>query len=134
MNATDVLIIGGGISGLSTAWWLAQSGLSVEVWESAERPGGKIQSHQQDGYLTEQAASMIMNFRPEIVDLVKAAGLEAKKTARSAADENPNKLGTDGYAARTRIIELGANYVSPPGYDSFGAEPFYDAYGMKSRD
>ena len=48
--------------------------------------------------------------------------------------ENPNNPGTDGYAARMRIIELGAGYVSPPGHDSFGAEPFYDAYGMKSRD
>ena len=48
--------------------------------------------------------------------------------------ENPMNPGTDGYAARTRIIELGANYVSPPGYDSFGTKPFYDAYGMKSRD
>ena len=48
--------------------------------------------------------------------------------------ENPMNPGTDGYAARMRIIELGASYVSPPGHDSFGTKPFYDAYGMKSRD
>ena len=28
-----VLVMGGGISGLSTAWWLSQSGIPVEVWE-----------------------------------------------------------------------------------------------------
>ncbi|MCU7945554.1 MAG: FAD-binding oxidoreductase, partial [Candidatus Thiodiazotropha sp. (ex Cardiolucina cf. quadrata)] len=34
MSETTVLIVGGGISGLSTAWWLAQQGISVEVWEA----------------------------------------------------------------------------------------------------
>jgi len=87
MNDADVLVIGGGISGLSTAWWLAQSGLSVEVWEAAAHPGGKIQSDQQDGYLTEQAASLLMNFRPEVADMMRLAGLETKKTARASSAE-----------------------------------------------
>jgi len=87
MHDIDTLIIGGGISGLSTAWWLAQSGLSVEVWEAAARPGGKIQSEQRDGYLTEQAASLLLNFRPEVADMVRLTGLEAKKTARAPSAE-----------------------------------------------
>ncbi|MBI5438364.1 MAG: protoporphyrinogen oxidase [Nitrosomonadales bacterium] len=87
MHDIDALIIGGGISGLSTAWWLAQSGLSVEVWEAAARPGGKIQSEQRDGYLTEQTASLLLNFRPEVADMVHLAGLEAKKAARTTAAE-----------------------------------------------
>ena len=44
MDKVDVLIIGGGISGLASAWWLARSGLSVEVWEANKQPGGKIMS------------------------------------------------------------------------------------------
>lgn len=45
--------------------------------------------------------------------------------------DNPGKPGTDGYAARQRIIELGAKYESPPGSASFGPKPFYDAYGKR---
>ena len=45
--------------------------------------------------------------------------------------ENPQKPGTDGYVAREKIVELGAKYKAPPGYETFGAKPFHDAYGMK---
>ncbi len=84
MTDTDVLIIGGGISGLTTAWWLAQAGVSVQVWEAEARIGGKIKSQQHDGYLTEQAASLLMNFRPEVTQLVETAGLEEIKTRRTS--------------------------------------------------
>lgn len=83
MSDVDVLIIGGGISGLSVAWWLAQNGIQSEVWEQDSRLGGKIHSHSSDGYLTEQAASLIINFRPEINQLLKATGLDEKKVTRS---------------------------------------------------
>jgi oxygen-dependent protoporphyrinogen oxidase len=96
MNDTDVLIIGGGISGLSTAWWLNRAGLSVNVWESGKCPGGKIQSRRQDGYLTEQAAALVMNFRPEVAQLVQESGLEAVKTARLPEAEAHRYLLHDG--------------------------------------
>lgn len=89
---TDVLIIGGGISGLSTAWWLAQSGVRVEIWEKSTHPGGKIQSTRQDGYLTEQAASMIMNFKPEVDDLLKISGLNKEKQCRQLDSESRRYL------------------------------------------
>jgi len=48
--------------------------------------------------------------------------------------ENPNRPGTDGYRARQIIVELGAKYQAPPGYETFGPKPFNDAYGMKFDD
>jgi hypothetical protein len=45
--------------------------------------------------------------------------------------ENPAKVGTDGYLAKQKIIELGAKYKAPPGYEVFGSKPFSDAYGKK---
>lgn len=92
MNDTDVLIIGGGISGLSTAWWLAQAGVSVQLWEADNRIGGKIKSRQQDGYLTECSASLLMNFRPEVAQLVSEAGLDELKTQRSPQAESRRYL------------------------------------------
>lgn len=87
MDKLDVLIVGGGISGLASAWWLARSGLSVEVWEADKQAGGKIMSTRQDGYLTERAAAMVLNFRPEVVEMVRETGLESAKTARLPAAE-----------------------------------------------
>jgi hypothetical protein len=45
--------------------------------------------------------------------------------------ENPGKPGTDGYIMKQKIIELGAKYKAPTGYESFGSKPFSDAYGKK---
>jgi len=49
--------------------------------------------------------------------------------------DNPAKVGTDGFDARERIVELGRLYKPPgPEYESFGPRPFHDAYGMKFSD
>ncbi len=45
--------------------------------------------------------------------------------------ENPERPGTDGFAAKQKIIELGAAYKAPLGYETFGDKPFHDAYGMR---
>ncbi|WP_275099052.1 protoporphyrinogen oxidase [Sedimenticola hydrogenitrophicus] len=82
MANPQVLIIGAGISGLSTAWWLARQGIAVEVWEADGRPGGKIQSTHEAGYLTERAAGLLVNFRPEIDRLVDQCGLAGSKRTR----------------------------------------------------
>lgn len=79
MSDLDVIVIGGGISGLVTAWRLARHGLSVEVWERGQRPGGKISTTRKDGYVTERAASMVMNFRPEITRFLEDSGANAHK-------------------------------------------------------
>ena len=112
MDKVDVLIIGGGISGLASAWWLARSGLSVEVWEANKRPGGKIMSTRQDGYLTERAASMVLNFRPEVAELVREAGLESVKTARLPAAETRRYLLHRG-RLKALPMRMGAMVASP---------------------
>ena len=82
MHETDVLIIGGGISGLSTAWWLTRHGINAEVWESDDRAGGKIRTTADQGYLTERAAGLLVNYRPEVDQLMQQTGLERDKLTR----------------------------------------------------
>ena len=48
--------------------------------------------------------------------------------------ENPGRFGTNGYYALQRIIECGAEYKAPQGYETFGAKPFQDAYGRRFDD
>ena len=83
MKDTKVLIIGGGISGLSTAWWLVQQGIAVELWEADDQPGGKIRSTREQGYLSERAAGLLVNFRPEIDRMIHAAGLDSSRCSRN---------------------------------------------------
>ncbi len=48
--------------------------------------------------------------------------------------ENPGREGTDGYVAKQKIIEYGAQYKAPPAYETFAPHFFKDAYGMKFDD
>ena len=112
MNDVDVLVIGGGISGLATAWWLAREGMDVEVWEAADRPGGKIQSVRNDGYLTEQAAALLMNFRPEVTELMRDAGLENVRTLRSTTAQQHRYLLHQGRLTELPM-RLGSLVLSP---------------------
>ena len=80
---SDVLIVGGGISGLSSAWWLAQLGVHSILLEQENRSGGLINSTDQDGYLTDHAASMILNFDSTVSRFIRESGLHKQRINRS---------------------------------------------------
>ncbi|MEE8366151.1 MAG: protoporphyrinogen oxidase [Gammaproteobacteria bacterium] len=80
---SSVLIIGGGISGLSTAWWLSQHGIHSILLEQAKRSGGLIDSTDQDGYLTDHAASMILNFDSNVGRFISESGLQKHRVNRN---------------------------------------------------
>ncbi|MDR2845069.1 MAG: protoporphyrinogen oxidase [Puniceicoccales bacterium] len=65
----DVIIIGAGPAGLATATALLRGGLEPLVLESAERAGGAVTSHRENGFLVECGPSSLM--------LEKADGTEA---------------------------------------------------------
>lgn len=47
--------------------------------------------------------------------------------------DNPERAGTSGSIAKKKIIEVGAKYKAPKGYESFAPNLFRDAYGEKIR-
>lgn len=49
----QALVVGAGISGLTTAYALKKAGISTLIVEAAARPGGVIRSLRKDGYLLE---------------------------------------------------------------------------------
>jgi hypothetical protein len=49
-------------------------------------------------------------------------------------EKDPTIEGTDGYAALQKIIELGAKYKAPQGFEPFGAKSFKTAYRKKFDD
>ena len=75
-----IAVIGGGISGLTTAFLLKSKGFEVTVFEAAERPGGNVQTIQKDGYTIEQGPNSLLK-APRLVDLVRMLGMESEVIA-----------------------------------------------------
>lgn len=73
MNA---IVIGGGISGLSAAWFLRQQGIAVTVLEAADRWGGKVLSEQVDGFVIEAGPDSFLTQKPWALQLARDLGLE----------------------------------------------------------
>lgn len=72
-------IIGGGITGLTAAFYLQRRGLAVTVYEATDRVGGAIQTLRRDGYLAEFGPNTILETSPKITALVNDAGLAARR-------------------------------------------------------
>ncbi len=68
MNVSKVLILGGGISGLATAWFLHRQGVTVEILEAGLRPGGSIQTVCNQDYLIEQGPNSTLQKPGEVDD------------------------------------------------------------------
>ncbi|MDD2540357.1 MAG: protoporphyrinogen oxidase [Desulfuromonadaceae bacterium] len=77
-----VIIIGGGISGLATAWLLREKSrtagteLEITLLEKEERPGGKIRSIKADGYTCEWGPNGFLDSKPQTLDFCRALGVE----------------------------------------------------------
>lgn len=82
-----VLIAGGGISGLSLAWWLRAAGgdrVDVTVLEAQARPGGKIWTDHAEGYLCESGVNGFLDNKPRTLELARALCLNPVRAAEGA--------------------------------------------------
>ncbi|HEV2319771.1 MAG TPA: protoporphyrinogen oxidase [Verrucomicrobiae bacterium] len=96
-----VAIIGAGITGLTTAFYLQRKGVPVTVYESGGRAGGVIQSIRTDGFLAESGPNTILETSPEISRLVAGLNLESRR------------LYTDAQA-KARFVVRGQRPVAMP--------------------
>jgi oxygen-dependent protoporphyrinogen oxidase len=87
--AHDLIVCGGGISGLTLAFLALRRGAGdVVVLEEAERAGGKIQTEWSDGVCSEWGPHGFLDNVPETLALVESLGLTADLVrADEAADD-----------------------------------------------
>jgi oxygen-dependent protoporphyrinogen oxidase len=115
-------IIGGGISGLTTAFLLKRKGFGVAVFEQSEKPGGNVQTIQKNGYTVEQGPNSLLK-SPRLVDLVRLLNLENQVIA---ADDSANKryILSDGKLEAMGAKSFINGYFSLKTVLSLAREPF----------
>jgi len=74
-----VAVVGGGITGLTAAFDLQRAGIPVVVYEASDRVGGAIRSLRENGFLAEFGPNTILETSPRITQLVRDAGLGARR-------------------------------------------------------
>ena len=70
-----VVVVGGGVAGLTAAHDLVAAGHDVLVLEAADRVGGKLLRAEVGGVRVDVGAEAMLNRRPEGVELARALGL-----------------------------------------------------------
>ncbi|HVV00656.1 MAG TPA: protoporphyrinogen oxidase, partial [Verrucomicrobiae bacterium] len=84
---TSVAIIGGGITGLTAAFYLKRAGVPVTLFEAAARTGGVIRSARQNGYLIEAGPNTILETSPLVSELISLLQLESRRQYSSPEAE-----------------------------------------------
>jgi len=121
-----VAIIGAGIIGLKTAYDLKKKNVDVTLLESQKNPGGVIQSHTSDGFLSEAGPTSLDIGDPEIRAFLEEINLTDKITASNPRSKNRYVVHNDTLVA---IPDSFTNFLktpllSPPGKFKLIKEPF----------
>ncbi|WPP50119.1 protoporphyrinogen oxidase [Catalinimonas niigatensis] len=76
MEKNKIIILGAGISGLTTAYLLRKKGFEIEVLEARPEPGGSMQSKRKEGFLIDYGPNSGLDSTPLIGQLVEELGLQ----------------------------------------------------------
>ena len=108
MNSNKkVVIIGAGISGLTSAYLLHKDGFDVTVLEEKDKVGGSIETVVENGFLFDRGPNSALETTPIIAQLVEELNLQDQFVYA-------NKRGNKRYILRNN--ELHALPMSPPAF------------------
>ena len=71
----QVVVVGGGIAGLSAAWQLKRDGMAVHLYELADEVGGKVRSTAFADQIVDEAADAFLARVPHGIELATELGL-----------------------------------------------------------
>ncbi len=83
MSDKSVVVIGGGLAGLSAALTLQEAGREVEIYEGSDRVGGRVASDHIDGFILDRGFQLINANYPELKRLDLIGQLDFQTASRS---------------------------------------------------
>lgn len=83
----NVVVIGAGVTGLTTAYMLQQRGHHVYILEKNTTPGGAIQSIRRDGFLVEAGPNTMLLNDPAVLEFFRSIGI-AEEMVNASAEAN----------------------------------------------
>lgn len=101
MATHRIAVLGGGITGLTAAWYLRRLGFTPVVFEQSARPGGAIGASRTDGWLHELGPNSLLEGSAEVAELIDAVGLGSRRLYAAEA-------------ARQRYIVRGGRPLAMP--------------------
>lgn len=78
MAQFDVIIVGAGVAGLSAALYLQNEGLSVKLFEAADKAGGRVRTDRVEGFLLDRGFQVLLSAYPEVKRLIDYDALNAR--------------------------------------------------------
>ncbi|MBI5289213.1 MAG: FAD-dependent oxidoreductase [Chloroflexi bacterium] len=102
-----IIVVGGGIAGLTAAYTLQKDGFDVEVLERNDEPGGRMRSERHGDFVVDRGAQFIASSYRNMRALVDELGLKAQvrrlKTGRGATLRN-GRFVRSNYAGLKAIL------------------------------
>lgn len=115
-NTHDIVIIGAGLTGLTTAFALRNKNRNVTILERADKVGGQIQSHHVNGFVFESGPNTGVVKYPEVMDLFHSLNGSCKLEIAQAS-------------AKRRLIWKGNKFHElPSGLISAITTPLFTTY------
>jgi protoporphyrinogen/coproporphyrinogen III oxidase len=133
MESRDVVVVGGGISGLAFAYHAARAGKKVLVLEGADRVGGCLDSRQvAGGYWYELGAHTCYNSYGRLLEIIEGTGIadrilprgEARKRFAFLQDGRLSTMGPLSVFARFDWVELLRSLAGSLGASKEGATTY----------
>ncbi len=72
---TRVIVVGGGVAGLASAYWLKRHGIEAVVCEAAGHVGGRMRTEAVDGWVMDAGAQFISRRYPLLTQWIEEMGL-----------------------------------------------------------